>query len=500
MLFGLSLYFDLLLGLVTLIISVVLYLRYNMSYWERHGIPYIKPNLLLGNFDELLIKRVPTGLFGQNMYERGAGHPMVGIWALQTPSLLIRDPDLIKNILVKDFNYFCDRYSGGDGDFDPVGRKNLFMTNNPHWKTLRTHFSPIFTGNKLRNVYQIMMEISDGLTDYYKEKCGQDGATFELKDLYTSSIEVISSCMFGIKANSIRDPDCTIVENANKLINNQIKRLLEITIYFMVPQLIDIFRVQLAGSTTNFFRNLCWDSIKQREKNGIKRGDVVDCLLKIRNESKFEDDMIVAQTFIFFAAGFETSGTTTSFCIHYLAAYPEIQERAREEAMAIKEKYGSFTYESLSEAKYIESIIQETLRLYPPMPILNRICVKDYKVPDMDFVIKKGTPIFVGIMGMHKDPEYFPEPEKFDPDRFSDERKADIKPQTYMPFGEGPRICIGMRFAMLSIKLSLCSFLTNFRAERCAETQFPVKLVLGTLTMMPENGLNVKVVPLTSCK
>lgn len=85
----------------------------------------------------------------------------------------------------------------------------------------------------------------------------------------------------------------------------------------------------------------------------------------------------------------------------------------------------------------------EALRKYPLLPFLDRKCVADYKVPNSDLVIPSGTSIYISLNGLQWDPKYFPDPEKFDPFRFSDERKEEITPFTYMPFGEGPRNCIG---------------------------------------------------------
>lgn len=88
-------------------------------------------------------------------------------------------------------------------------------------------------------------------------------------------------------------------------------------------------------------------------------------------------------------------------------------------------------------------IFLETLRKYPPLPVLSRECTKAYKMPDSDLVIEKGTLVFVPILAIHNDPEYYPNPEKFEPDRFDSNNKTNIQPYAWLPFGEGPRICIG---------------------------------------------------------
>lgn len=87
--------------------------------------------------------------------------------------------------------------------------------------------------------------------------------------------------------------------------------------------------------------------------------------------------------------------------------------------------------------------------MYPALPSLNRECTEDYKIPDTDVLIEKGTRVMISILGLHHDPEYFPDPEKFEPERFSDENKNDIRPYTYLPFGDGPRNCLGMQLLVL---------------------------------------------------
>lgn len=88
-------------------------------------------------------------------------------------------------------------------------------------------------------------------------------------------------------------------------------------------------------------------------------------------------------------------------------------------------------------------VVSETLRKYPTLPFLDRVANEDYKIPNSDLVLKKGTPVFIPMTGIHNDPEYYPDPKKFDPERFSIENKGARVPFTYFPFGEGPRACIG---------------------------------------------------------
>ena len=106
---------------------------------------------------------------------------------------------------------------------------------------------------------------------------------------------------------------------------------------------------------------------------------------------------------------------------------------------------------------YLDMVVSETLRKYPPLGFLDRVCLADYKVPNSDLVIEKDTPVFISVIGSHYNPEYFPNPEKFDPLRFTEEAKNSRPSYVYFPFGDGPRVCIGQSnfSALLSINSTL---------------------------------------------
>ncbi|GJQ79832.1 Cyp6a9, partial [Trypoxylus dichotomus] len=124
----------------------------------------------------------------------------------------------------------------------------------------------------------------------------------------------------------------------------------------------------------------------------------------------------------------------------------------------LKEYY----YDIYNDSHIIKKII-ETLRKYPPLPTLNRVCSSDYTIPNTNVTLRKGTKVFVSSLGMHRDEEYYPNPTKFDPERFSEENKTSRPAFSFLPFGEGPRICIGLRFGLMQVKTGLSMILNNYR-------------------------------------
>lgn len=153
-------------------------------------------------------------------------------------------------------------------------------------------------------------------------------------------------------------------------------------------------------------------------------------------------DVIAAQLFLFYVAGFETSAATTAFTLYELAQYPDLMKKAQDDVAQALEKHGKMTYDALKDMKFLDLCIMESTRKYPGLPILNRECTHDYAIPDSKLVIKRGTPIIISLLGIHRDAEYFPDPMRYDPERFLEENMNYV-PAAFMPFGEGPRHCIG---------------------------------------------------------
>lgn len=144
---------------------------------------------------------------------------------------------------------------------------------------------------------------------------------------------------------------------------------------------------------------------------------------------------------------------------------------------------------------YFKFRFAETLRKYPPLPILTRECTNEYKFPGTNAVIEKGTAIFIPIMALQRDEKYYPDPLKFNPDRFND--KSAIPPMTNLPFGDGPRNCIGMRMGRMLAKIGLILMLQHYRFE-IADSQYHTKELTfspAALALAPTEGIQLKIRP-----
>ncbi len=191
----------------------------------------------------------------------------------------------------------------------------------------------------------------------------------------------------------------------------------------------------------------------------------------IKSEGKIGKEefelMMTSGGLTLFMAGFDTSSTTLSVLLAYLCKHEKVQERlAREIREAVGKNRGEeLDYGQIQGLPYLDMVIHETLRLYFS-GFLERECVKDYKLPNSDFVVPKGMLVQVCSLGIHRDDRFYPDPLNFNPDEnFSPESKANRSPYAFLGFGQGPRNCIGMRLALLMVKIAVVKILEDFDVE-----------------------------------
>ncbi|XP_024943134.1 cytochrome P450 6a2-like isoform X1 [Cephus cinctus] len=488
------------------------------DFWANNGVPYRKPTLLLGNFGPLLLfkKSQQDGIY--DMYNWFKNERYFGVYRVRSPIFILRDPDLVKSVCVKDFSCFPNRGIPVNTQ-DPLSG-HLFNLEGKKWKGLRSKLTPTFSSGKIKRMFYLLVECSEEFQKLIRHSA--TGAPVEVRELAAKfTIDVIGSCAFGIQINALANEDSEFRIMASKLSKPSYKTTLWRMLRTSMPRLYKLLGVQVIHpEVTTFFKNVVSQMIREREKSTIKRHDFMDLLIELKNKGSLEGDngstqglneedaqaakdivldenSIAAQAFVFFAAGYETSSTSISFCLHELALNPQIQEKLREDILQGIEKHdGKLNYDSIQEMKYLDMVVQETLRKYPPAPLMSRRCEYPYQVPGTKIELPAGMRVVIPTYGLHHDPDHYPNPEQFIPERFTDENKRTRHPYTYLPFGEGPRNCIGMRFALLQTKVGIISFVKNHRVEVCEKTTVPIKFSKRSLVTTSEGGFWLKISPL----
>lgn len=474
------------------------------NYWKKRGIPFYPAKFPYGSDPNLVKLKVFRGYTIDKMYHKFSQHPMFGIFALNSPILVIRDPEIVQLVLTKEFSHFRDRGVLKPSEKD-VLHQHLFHLEGEKWRVLRMKLVPTFTSGKLKAMFPLFISCAESFSSLLLSNADSKVDIKELVGRFT--FDVICSCAFGLETDVINNPDNKLRRIGTERIKLKFLPKLKVAFTKFFPSLAALLNIRLTPlEDQNYVLNMVKYIMEQREKNGIVRNDFIDLLIQLKNKGNLGEDgqecekpfeltleLMTAQCFVFFLAGYETSSSLQSFCLYELAIHQDIQSRLIKEINEKIEKNGGLTYKAVQEMEYLDMVVSETSRKYTTVPILNRECGKSLMLPSGQ-QIEKGTAIIIPIWSLHHDPQYFPNPDKFDPERFSQENRDSIVPYTYLPFGEGPRMCIGMRFGQIQTKVGIVTLLRKFQVEPCEETKIPLVMGGTTSATAPDVPIVIKLV------
>ncbi|XP_046752753.1 probable cytochrome P450 6a14 [Diprion similis] len=474
------------------------YLVANYSFWKERGIPGPKPEIIFGNTKDPTLVRENFGVSLKTLCDQFPGAPLVGIYDRRTPVLIVRDPELVKDVMIKDFSKFSERGNPVHEKVEPLA-VHLFNLETKRWRSLRSKLTPAFTSGKMKNMFTLILECVEHF-EQYLDNLAAKGEPIDCREItaqYTT--DVIGSCAFGLQMNAMDDDNSEFRKMGRKIFNMDTKIRILRLLRLAAPWLYELIGIPaMSDDITKFFTASVKETVDYRMKNNIHRPDIIEILIDVKtNPEKLDfeltDAFIASQAFVFFAAGFETSSTTISHALMELAQNHDMQDRLRREITeSLEASGGKITYETLRELKYLDMVFKETLRLRPPLPMLVRKAMTDYTFRGTNLTIREGQLIWIPIWDIQQNPEHYPKPEVFDPERFTDEMIKARHPMTYLPFGDGPRNCIGARFGTCQTKLGLIKVLSKFKVDLCDKIQIPYVPSPASFLLEPVGGIHLK--------
>ncbi|XP_074055589.1 cytochrome P450 3A4-like [Macrotis lagotis] len=466
--------------LIVLFLTLLyLYGTWTHKLFKKLGIPGPAP---LPFFGTVLSYRKGIAAFDMTCFKNYG--KTWGFFDGRQPVLAIMDPETIKSVMVKEcYSVFTNRRN-----FGPSGilESAVSIAEDEQWKRIRTVLSPTFTSGKLKEMFPIIKQYGDILVKNM-QKAAEENKPVTLKDIFGAySMDVIASTSFGVNIDSLNNQNDPFVREIKKLIKFDFldPLLLTITIFPFLNPLLNKLDITVFPKDATDFLAKAIQKIKTERKNSSQkhRVDFLQLLMDSQSSKNLEahshkelsDEEILAQSIIFLFAGYETTSSVLSFLFYNLATHPEIQEKLQKEIDEVLTTKESVTYDALVQMEYLDMVISENLRLFPIAGRIERVAKKTVEINGL--TIPKGTVVMAPPFVLHRNPEYWPEPEEFHPERFSKENKESINPYMYLPFGVGPRNCIGMRFALMSMKVATSQLLQKFSFRPCKETQIPLKL------------------------
>lgn len=458
------------------------------SYWKNKGIKHEKPLPFVGNNLKQFMQKASMAMMATETYNKFPDEKVVGFFRGSSPELVIRDPDIVKRILTTDFqNFYARGFNPHKTVIEPL-LKNLFFSDGDLWKLIRQRFTPAFSTAKLKAMFPIITERAEKLQVITEEVSHRE--FYDVRELmarYTT--DFIGACGFGLKMDSLGDEHSQFRKLGQRIFHRNFRDAVNGALKMIFPELCKNLHF-LAPEIEQNVNHLVQAVLKERNFEPSGRNDFIDLLLELKKKGKIigesietknpdgspkivelelNDMIMTAQVFVFFGAGFETSSTASSYTLHQLAFNPDYQLKIQKQIDEVLQKYDNkLSYDAVKEMTYLEKAFYESMRMYPSVAYLIRMCtVPQYTIPEIGLTINEDVKVLIPIQALHRDPKYFENPDQFDPERFNDGAvKEYMRKFVYLPFGEGPRACVGelIHFYVSKLSSSFIRFTKIIRA------------------------------------
>ncbi|XP_020286745.1 cytochrome P450 9e2-like [Pseudomyrmex gracilis] len=487
------------------LIALYYYLTKNYKYWQSRGIPCPDGALPgLGHMLSVISMKMPFTEYLRKLYQNNKDRSMVGFYNFVTPTLLVLEPELVKTVLQTNFANFNENPFQVDPEVDPLRAHNPFVNTGEKWLSGRKKLTYAFSTTRLKLLLESIKSVCNKLDNFLDEKLSKTGKVeIELKDLcsrYTA--QVVAAAGFGVDGYCFDDKnaDKSFRKIGSAIMEPSLRTNIMFFLLFFIPSLNKFLKMPFIPKYIDrFLRTLVAELLEQRRADGIPRNDFLYLMVELEKieGDKFDTEVLAAQALSFIVDGYETTSTVLSFACYNIARHPEVQKKLREEVTTVLDKYdGVITYEALKEMTYMDQVLNESQRFVHVAGFMAKVCTKEIELKGSDGLVccvEPGMQVMISVQGLHEDPRYWENSEEFDPERYIPDKKNSIEKFAFLPFGEGPRMCPGMRMALLIVKAGLAALLQKYTLELSPKTQQPVKMVAGTILVTPKGGLWVNI-------
>ena len=441
------------------------------------SLPYVSPrHSLLGNLPEFKNDRIGLLTRLPRQYG-GAARVRLGLFV---DALVVSSPELVKEVLLEKSDSFVKSFGLsvfsrpllGDGLLTSEGKAHLRQ---------RRMMAPPFTSRRIADYAGVFASCADRAARRIAEK-----STTDLVDeMMLMTLDIVARSLFSTDVANDATKVGDAVTTALECVNAQIASVVPLPPNVPSPTNLRLKRAVKALDA------IVYRFIHERRASGKDHGDLLSMLLAAQDEADggvMTDQQVRDEVMTLFLAGHETTANALAWTFLLLSKHPHLRERLEAEVDSV---LGGRLPE-LADAKKLPfalMVVKEAMRLYPPAYMVGRRAAAPVQLGK--FSLKKGQVVVVDIIGMHRSEHLFAEPLRFNPDRFSPEAEKSIDKYAYVPFGGGPRVCIGNHFAMLEAQLALAHLVQKLRFDLLPESESAECDPL--ITLRPKHGVRVRV-------
>ncbi|BES89710.1 cytochrome P450 [Nesidiocoris tenuis] len=458
-------------------VLLLIYDRLKFRHWTKRGVPHLTPIPFFGHYHPVAFGLQPPGMFYDCHLQKHKDKKYFGVYEYHRPTLVLNDLDLVEHVLVKDFSSFANHPRWVIDESSYLNQMTLNLRGNL-WRATRYRLTPSFTASKMQlaldrilriaspNFQEGEFELQDKMSAIAADVIASYfGATIQNKDAFAQAMfeQTYTSPIRHVEYQFLEHFPKLAAWSGMSLFSKKIDKTMRET-----------SRALLSGcGATSEFRSL----IEGIKSDGVLRMKGKDFDINGNEEADhvFEatDELLLGQASQFLFAGLDATANTMGFLAYEIAANLDVQAKVRAEVTAALAKHGNqWSYEMLHELTYLQNCVQESMRIHSVKPFLFREATRDYTFPGTNLKIKTGEKVVIPAISFQMDPQHYPEPEKFKPERWSEDARPKSK-FTWLPFGEGPRQCLGMRFSIMEMKLVLGKLLTEFEMTISPRTAMP---------------------------
>lgn len=287
---------------VFLVYVLHLYLSRHYDYWLKRNVPFIKPKPFVGNLMDVLLQKYNMSGFFEKIYN-DINSPFFGIFCFSKPALVVRDVNLVKQILVKDFDHFVDRVMYAS-EHDPATAHMLFIEKGEEWRIMRSKMSPFFSPSKVKTMFSVINCLAISLSNNIAKNHGMPNLNAKSLSL-KYSVDVIAKCVFNIQSKSLETEDGEFITVANKIFDTRPITSFRYLCYFFFHSFARIFRMKLFDpDVVSFLRKVFWECIQVREEENLRGNDLIDMIVDLRKNKEFCQRMEFGNSILFFFGSF----------------------------------------------------------------------------------------------------------------------------------------------------------------------------------------------------